>query len=125
MLIHFFLILFFIFCRQNDSNNVPDNLQHKYRSYTQIKNELKELNMAVKSDMDIVDELSIKFLEKLKVHDDSESDLKNILTDLENLLHQVDTAEVFAKNRGYVINIFIFLLVSRSFEESNLLYCLK
>lgn len=81
--------------------------------------------MAVKSDMDIVDELSIKFLEKLKVHDDSESDLKNILTDLENLLHQVDTAEVFAKNKGYVINIFIFLLVSRSFEESNLLYCLK
>lgn len=95
-------------CLQNEPKDVHDTLQHKFKSYSQIKNDLKELKMAVKSEMDLVDELSVKFQEKLKVHEENENDLKNILIDLEYLLHQVDTAEVFVKNKGYdVFNIFI------------------
>lgn len=56
--------------------------------------------MTIKSDMDIMGELSKKFQEQLKLYEDSDKNLQNILTDLEYLLHQVDTAEVFVKNKG-------------------------
>lgn len=56
--------------------------------------------MTIKSDMEKMDELSIKFKEQMNIYDDSEKNIKNILTDLEYLLHQVDTAEVFVKNKG-------------------------
>lgn len=78
---------------------MPVNL-HKFKSYQEIKNDLHELNLTVKSDMELMDELSIKFKEQLKIYEDSDNNLKNILTDLEYLLHQVDTAEMFVKSKG-------------------------
>jgi len=84
---------------------MPDN-SHKFRPYEKLKDDLKDLNMTIKSDMDVMDELSRKFQEQMKVYEDSDKNLQNILTDLEYLLHQVDTAEVFAKNKGYVLTIF-------------------
>jgi len=86
---------------------MPDNL-HKFRSYEKLKDDLKDLNMTIKSDMDVMDELSRKFQEQMKVFEDSDKNLQNILTDLEYLLHQVDTAEVFAKNKGYVLTIYSY-----------------
>lgn len=83
---------------------MPDN-SHKFRSYGKLKDDLKDLNMTIKSDMDVMDELSRKFQEQMKVYEDSDKNLQNILTDLEYLLHQVDTAEVFTKNKGYVLTI--------------------
>lgn len=83
---------------------MPDN-SHKFRSYEKLKDDLKDLNMTIKSDMDVMDELSRKFQEQMKVYEDSDKNLQNILTDLEYLLHQVDTAEVFAKNKGCVLTI--------------------
>lgn len=47
-----------------------------------------------------MDDLSVKFKEQLTIFKDSDRKLKNILTDLEYLLHQVDTAEVFVNNKG-------------------------
>lgn len=47
-----------------------------------------------------MDDLSAKFKEQIKLFEDSNQNLKDILTDLEYLLHQVDTAEVFVKNKG-------------------------
>lgn len=84
---------------------MPDN-SHKFRSYEKLKDDLKDLNMTIKSDMDVMDELSRKFQEQMKVYEDSGKNLQNILTDLEYLLHQVDTAEVFAKNKGYVLTVY-------------------
>uniref|UniRef100_A0A2H8TXF8 Nucleotide exchange factor SIL1 n=1 Tax=Melanaphis sacchari TaxID=742174 RepID=A0A2H8TXF8_9HEMI len=82
-----------------DPNSLPDN-SHKFRSYEELKDDLKDLNMTIKSDMDIMDELSNRFKEQLKLYEESDKSLQNILTDLEYLLHQVDTAEVFVKNKG-------------------------
>ncbi|XP_001943966.2 nucleotide exchange factor SIL1 [Acyrthosiphon pisum] len=84
---------------EDTKRSLPDN-SHKFKSYEQLKDDLKDLNMTVKSDMDIMDELSKKFQEQLKLYEDSDKNLQNILTDLEYLLHQVDTAEVFVKNKG-------------------------
>lgn len=73
---------------------------HKFKSYEELKDDLKELNLTVKSDMELMDDMSVKFKEQLTIFEDSDRKLKNILTDLEYLLHQVDTAEVFVKNKG-------------------------
>jgi len=73
---------------------------HKFKSYKEIKEDLKKMNMSVQSDMEIMNELSIKFKEQLKLYEDSSKNVENILTDLEYLLHQVDTAEVFVQNKG-------------------------
>lgn len=56
--------------------------------------------MNVKSDIEVMDELSTKFQSQIKIYEDTHESLKNILTDLEYLLHQVDTAESFVKNNG-------------------------
>lgn len=56
--------------------------------------------MTVKSDMEVMDDLSVKFKEQMKLFEDSDRNLRNILFDLEYLLHQVDTADVFIKNKG-------------------------
>jgi len=84
---------------------MQDN-SYKFRSYEKLKDDLKDLNMTIKSDIDVMDELSRKFQEQMKVYEDSDKYLQNILTDLEYLLHQVDTAEVFIKNKGYMLTIF-------------------
>jgi len=62
--------------------------------------------VTIKSDMEVMDDLSIRFKEQMKIYEDSNTNLKSILTDLEYLLHQVDTAEVFVKNRGYLFKYF-------------------
>lgn len=87
---------------QNDTKSLPDKSE-KFRSYEKLKDDLKDLNMTIKSDMEVMDELSKQFQEQLKLYEDSDKNLQNILTDLEYLLHQVDTAEVFVKNKGYVL----------------------
>jgi peptidoglycan hydrolase CwlO-like protein len=56
--------------------------------------------MIVKSDIEIMDELSTKFQNQVKIYEDTHQSLQNILIDLEYLLHQVDTAESFVKNNG-------------------------
>lgn len=56
--------------------------------------------MTVKSEIEIMDDLSIKFKEQMKLFEDSDKNIRIILGDLEYLLHQVDTAEVFIKNKG-------------------------
>lgn len=50
--------------------------------------------------MEVMNKLSIKFNEQFKNFEESSNNIKNILTDLEYLIHQVDTAEVFVKNNG-------------------------
>lgn len=91
---------------QEDSQNVPVDIK-KFKSYNELKEDLNEMNLTIKSDMEIMDDLSIKFKEQFKTYEDSESNIKNILADLEFLLHQVDTAENFVKNKGFAFNFFL------------------
>lgn len=59
--------------------------------------------MTIKTDIEIMDDLSAKFQNQIKIYEEADNNLRNILTDLEYLLHQIDTAEVFVKNKGYVL----------------------
>uniref|UniRef100_A0A2S2PTG5 Nucleotide exchange factor SIL1 n=1 Tax=Schizaphis graminum TaxID=13262 RepID=A0A2S2PTG5_SCHGA len=101
-----------------DPNSLPDN-SHKFRSYEELKDDLKDLNMTIKSDMDVMDELSKKFQEQIKLYEDSDKNLQNILTDLEYLLHQVDTAEVFVKNKGIQLIIIPCINSNSSFLKAQ------
>lgn len=47
-----------------------------------------------------MEELSTKFQNQMKIYEEAHQNLENILTDLEYLLHQVDTAESFIQNNG-------------------------
>lgn len=84
---------------QEKTKAQPGNL-HEFKSYKQLKDDLKKLNLVVKSDIEVMNDLSVKFTEQMKTFEDSESSLEKILIDLEYLLHQVDTAEVFVNNKG-------------------------
>ncbi|XP_026812586.1 nucleotide exchange factor SIL1 [Rhopalosiphum maidis] len=101
-----------------DPNSLPDN-SHKFRSYEELKDDLKDLNMTIKSDMDVMDELTKKFQEQIKLYEDSDKNLQNILTDLEYLLHQVDTAEVFVKNKGIQLIIMPCINSNSSFLKAQ------
>ncbi|XP_050438496.1 nucleotide exchange factor SIL1 isoform X2 [Adelges cooleyi] len=72
----------------------------RFRSYDEIKKDLKDINLTVKTDMEIMNGLSMKFKEHMETFNTNENQLVNILTDLEYLVHQVDTAEVFIKENG-------------------------
>lgn len=99
------LIIFnFIVILQEEKKAQPVN-SHEFKSYETLKDDLKQLNLVIKSDIEVMNDLSIKFTEQMKTFEDSESNLKNILIDLEYLLHQVDTAEVFVNNKGQVLII--------------------
>lgn len=84
---------------QRKTKSRPVNL-HKFKSYEELKGDLKELNLTMKSDTELMDDLSTKFKEQLSIFEDSDKKLKNILTDLEYLLHQVDTANDFVTKKG-------------------------
>lgn len=86
-------------CLQEDLESIPHN-KSKFKSLGQIKNDLNELNLTIKSDMEIMNGLFVKFNEQFKIYEESSKSVENTLKDLEYLLHQVDTAEVFVKNNG-------------------------
>lgn len=93
------LYINFLMCLQEDSESIPDNV-HKFKSIGQLQDDLKKLNLTMESDMEVMNKLSVKFNEHFKNFEESINNIKNILTDLEYLIHQVDTAEVFVKNNG-------------------------
>ncbi|VVC32193.1 Hypothetical protein CINCED_3A008175 [Cinara cedri] len=85
----------------SENLEIPKHIDVKnFKTYEQLKDDLKQLNMTVKSEIEIMDDLSAKFKEQMKLFEDSDKNIRNILFDLEYLLHQVDTAEVFIKNKG-------------------------
>lgn len=72
-----------------------EDIKKKYRSYDEIKNDFKSLNLKVQTDQEIL----IDLLDKLKQNANDE-DRKTILTDLEFYLHQYDNARFFSDMNG-------------------------
>ncbi len=77
--------------------------QKKFRTYEQLKEDMSQLNLNVKTDAEILYEL-IENFNKLQaggeMNSEKEAKLLIILNDLEYLLHQVDNAAEFAKENG-------------------------
>lgn len=87
-----------------------DNVKKKFRSYEEIKKDLNQLHMNIKSDIEIVTDL-IETFRKFKIQDknsnnsnsewSSDEEILSVLTDLEYLVHQHNNALEFARLNGF------------------------
>lgn len=93
-----------------------------------MKKEAAELNMNVKTDIEILSDILKNFHENYKFMEKwcslEEHNLISMFDDLENLLHQVDNAIEFSKQNGYcslslVLEIFALLLLYRYFKGGD------
>jgi len=66
-----------------------------FRSYETLKKDFESLNLTVKTDLELLNELMNRF----KSGGDDQK-LLNFLTDLEYLVHQFDNAQQFAQMGG-------------------------
>ncbi|GFR61038.1 nucleotide exchange factor SIL1 [Elysia marginata] len=71
-------------------------IKENFRSYEELKKALKDIKLSVKTEGDIVRELTNKLNESSKDRDQ----LKTILVDLEYYLHQIDNAQLFCDLGG-------------------------
>lgn len=81
-------------------------MKKKFRTVEELKKEMSELKLSVKTDAEVMDELMQKFKKVQKATKltdlQRENEVVLILKDLEYLLHQVDNAREFIKHNGYV-----------------------
>ncbi|XP_065215312.1 nucleotide exchange factor SIL1 [Planococcus citri] len=82
--------------------NDTQKVKQKFRSYEQIKKEMADLNLLVKTDAEILNQHMRRFLElrDQQLTRENVDEIIVILKDFENLLHQVDNGEEFAKQKG-------------------------
>lgn len=62
-----------------------DEVKQKFRSYDELKKDFESMNMDIKTDAEIIEEL----FSQLKHPDTQRDNMLTILTDLEYYLHQV------------------------------------
>lgn len=75
------------------------NTKEKYRSYEELKKEFGSLNISVKTDMEILNELVGK-AKQFPSSDYDEEEFVNTLKDIEYLVHQIDNAREFVRLGG-------------------------
>uniref|UniRef100_A0A1B6E0B4 Nucleotide exchange factor SIL1 n=1 Tax=Clastoptera arizonana TaxID=38151 RepID=A0A1B6E0B4_9HEMI len=97
-------------------------IKNKYRSYTEIKEDFKNLELAVKTEMEVLNDLLEKFKDiKNNKPKSSYNEINwddtwlNTLVDMEYLVHQVDNARMFTQANG-IENIVFPSLNSSSAE---------
>ncbi|CAL8075247.1 unnamed protein product [Calicophoron daubneyi] len=73
-----------------------EKIRAKYRPYEELKREFGDINVTVKSDLEILDRL----VEQLKRQPLPESELLLILEDLNYLVRQIDNGRNFAETKG-------------------------
>lgn len=79
-----------------DTAERAEEIKHKYKSYEELKDDFADMNIAVKTDIEIITDL-IKKLNDSKY--DKEAKLV-FFEDLEYYLHQIDNAQLFCDNGG-------------------------
>lgn len=79
-----------------------------FRSYEELKQEFGSLNLTVKTDLELLNELVLKIKTLLTNNGHEEKEVVTILKDLEYLVHQIDNAREFVRLGGLVL--FVFLL---------------
>lgn len=83
------------------SKEEMDEIKSKFRTYDEIKDQLKDVNMNVRTDAEIMKKLIGKY-EDMAGDDvaNKQAELERILDDLEYLVHQVDNALEFLGQQG-------------------------
>lgn len=72
----------------------------KYKSYETLKKEFADLNMNVRTDYELLDQLLVKFNEMSGKESISDAEIDAIFEDLEYLVHQIDNANRFIFSGG-------------------------
>lgn len=81
---------------KNEAKEVDDQEEKKFRTYEEIKKEMKNAEQSIKTEYEIVKELVDRYLSS------NQDDVKkNILDDLEFYVHQYDNALDFVKMGGF------------------------
>lgn len=68
-----------------------DDVKKKFKSYDELKKEFHNMNMDIKTDGEVIEEM----IDKLKDKDINRDNLLTVLTDLEYYLHQIDNGVLF------------------------------
>ncbi|KAF5284303.1 hypothetical protein FQA39_LY04596 [Lamprigera yunnana] len=85
---------------KNDDTNKEHVESTNFKSYKELKKDLKEINLNPKTDVEIITELMTNYKQLLKSNS-KESWLLQILEDLEYLVHQIDNANDFITMKGF------------------------
>lgn len=86
---------------RGDDPEADDSVKKKFRSYEELKKEFSELNLMVKTDIEIMTGLVKNFKKFDVLQKDAEDDeILSTLVDLEYLVHQYDNAQEFVKMNG-------------------------
>ncbi|KFB38644.1 AGAP003488-PA-like protein [Anopheles sinensis] len=84
-----------------EDENRDDTIRGKFKSYEQIKQELKDANVELKSDSEIMSALFDRFSETLsKTTAEQRPELDALFEDLQYLAHQIDNALNFIDRGG-------------------------
>jgi nucleotide exchange factor SIL1 len=76
-------------------------ISQKYRSYKELKEDLKELKLEMKSEAEILKELIASYTKLPPIPDErSSADMQTILEDLEYLAHSIDNSLLFISMGG-------------------------
>lgn len=86
------------------ANDETRKIKDKYKSYDELKKDFEELQMAVRTDIEVMNRIVEKYLELTKttspLSEDDEEQQVVMLKSLEYLVHQIDNAYEFVKNDG-------------------------
>ncbi|XP_022192588.1 nucleotide exchange factor SIL1 isoform X2 [Nilaparvata lugens] len=86
------------------ANSETEKIKDKFKSYDEIKKDFEELQMAVRTDIEVMNRIIEKYLELTKtkspLSEEDEEQQVVMLKSLEYLVHQIDNAYEFVKNDG-------------------------
>lgn len=82
------------------SKDEMDEIKSKFRTYDEIKEQLKDANLNIRTDSEIIKKLIGEYEEAVVDVDKKQQELERILDDLEYLVHQVDNALEFLDQGG-------------------------
>lgn len=82
------------------SKEEMDEIKSKFRTYDEIKDQLKDVNINVRTDAEIMKKLIGKYEDMAGDVGKKQAELERILDDLEYLVHQVDNALEFLGQQG-------------------------
>ncbi|XP_044742691.1 nucleotide exchange factor Sil1 [Chrysoperla carnea] len=95
----------------DDLKAQQENVAKKYKSYKELKEDLSALNLTIKLDMEVMNELFERFDKFIIDPLHNVDELANILIDFEFFVHQFDNAKHFIQSKGLQRIIFPILEV--------------
>lgn len=94
---------------ENMQNDLPtfveDDITHKFKYYEEIKKDLGDINLYMKTDAELLQKLTSNYKNIISNNTFSteikNDEILNVLQDIEYLVHQIDNANIFIKTGGF------------------------